>query len=188
MKEIYLDIKDYEGLYKISNYGNIYSCPKYKHNGKILKQNLRKDGYLEIGLTKNKIRKTFIVHRLVAKTFIENIDNKKEVNHIDGIKTNNNVANLEWVTSSENQRHAILNGLQVFTEKHRISAIENGRKNGKKNKGKLKIEKRKTNESQDLEIVEKFKNGVSCLKLALEYNVSKATILNIKNNRKYKKD
>ena len=181
------DIEGYEGLYKIDEIGNIWSYPKHKHRGKFLKQILRKDGYMEVGLTKNKTRKTFIVHRLVAKTFIENKNNKKEVNHKDGIKTNNNALNLEWVTSSENQIHAIKNGLQAFTEKHRISAIENGRKNGMKNKGVLKIEKRKTTELQDQEIIEKLKNGTSSSKLATEYAVSKKTILNIKNNRKYKK-
>lgn len=181
-------IKGYEGLYSATKDGKIYSHPKYRHKGKFLKQHIKKDGYVEVGLSKDRKRKTFIVHRIIAETFIDNLLNKSEVNHKDGIKTNNNISNLEWVTSSENQIHSIKNGLQKFTEKHRLSAIETGRKNGRLGKGKKKLKQRKTSEIQDEEIKDKFNSGVSCIKLAKEYGVSKKTILNIKNNRKYKKD
>ena len=76
-------------------------------------------GYLNIRLSKNNIRKTYSVHRLVAEAFISNLEAKGEVNHIDGNKQNNNINNLEWVTSSENQLHAYKNGLDKATTKRR---------------------------------------------------------------------
>ena len=69
-------------------------------------------GYLQITLQKQGKKEYKKVHRLVAEAFIENTYNKREVNHIDGNKSNNNATNLEWVTSSENQIHAYKMGLQ----------------------------------------------------------------------------
>ena len=71
-------------------------------------------GYLQIGLTKNRKHKTWPIHRIVAITFIENNENKREVNHIDGNKYNNSVNNLEWVTPSENMTHAYRSGLKII--------------------------------------------------------------------------
>jgi hypothetical protein len=112
-KEIWKDIKHYEGFYQVSNLGNVRSVPR---NGtvkyyKILKPNNVK-GYYQVTLQKKGKKKIYKVHRLVAKTFIKNTYNKREVNHIDGNKLNNVVTNLEWVTSSENQIHAFKMGLQ----------------------------------------------------------------------------
>ena len=117
MKEKWKDIKGLEKKYQISTYGRVKSKERYKkNNGEyvpeiIMKQGLtigkKSHGYKTICLyiNKNKKRKQFI-HRLVAKHFIPNIENKKEVNHIDGNKQNNNINNLEWVTPSENMKHA----------------------------------------------------------------------------------
>lgn len=112
MEEIYKDIPEYENLYKISNYGNIISL-NYNHTNKakILKQNINSSNYYKITLSKNGIRRNYYVHELVAKVFIENKENKKCINHIDGNKLNNNVSNLEWVTYKENTIHACKNNL-----------------------------------------------------------------------------
>lgn len=101
MLEIWKDIKDYEGSYKISNLGRVKSIKFNKE--KILKQSLTKNGYYRIELRDfNKGINKFYVHRLVGLVFINNPDNKKEINHIDKIRTNNNANNLEWVTHAEN--------------------------------------------------------------------------------------
>lgn len=112
MEEVWKEIKGYEGLYEISNLGRVRSLDKvtittngrrFPFKGRILKNKKRADGYLEIGLTKDKKRKSYRVHRLVAETFIPNPDNKKYVDHINTIKDDNRVENLRWVTASENQ-------------------------------------------------------------------------------------
>lgn len=115
--EVWKDIKDYNGLYQISNLGNIYS---YKTN-KILKNAKSGDGYLTIQLCKNGIIKTNKVHRLVANSFINNKNRYKEVNHIDGNKHNNNVSNLEWCNRSQNEIHAYKNGLAKGSNKNKLA-------------------------------------------------------------------
>lgn len=116
--EIWQQIKGFENLYKISTYGRIKSLGNGKSTNsktkfeRILKSNYSSTGYEKIKLFKDGKRYYFSVHRLVAQTFIANDKNKKEVNHKDGNKANNNISNLEWVTSSENQLHAFKNGLQ----------------------------------------------------------------------------
>lgn len=98
--------KEYRN-YEVSNEGEIYSL---KHK-KILKPGKNTKGYLTIGLFYEKKHISARVHRVVAETFIPNPDNKPQINHIDGDKTNNRVSNLEWVTDSENKRHAFSTGL-----------------------------------------------------------------------------
>lgn len=66
---------------------------------------------------RNNCQETHYVHRLVAQSFVPNPDNKPEVNHIDGDRLNNNVSNLEWVTSSENSFHASATGLRIYTNR-----------------------------------------------------------------------
>lgn len=94
MKEIWKDIKDYEGLYWVSNLGNV------KSKRKILKP--INGEYLRVGLSKNGIQKTITIHRLVAETFINNENKYNYVNHKDENKHNNNVDNLEWCTNVYN--------------------------------------------------------------------------------------
>lgn len=108
------DIPNYEGLYQIDIYGNVYSLPKQGawSEVRIMKPTIKKSGYIDINLMKNSVAKSFRVHRLVAITFIPNPKNKKQVNHKDGNKANNHVDNLEWNTSGENQRHAYKNGFR----------------------------------------------------------------------------
>ncbi len=118
MNEIWKPIDEYKNLYEVSNKGNIRSVYRYK---KILKQKRSKSGYMYIYLCKDKNIKVFSVHRLVAKAFIANPQNKPCVNHIDGNKANNNLSNLEWVTYSENEKHSY-NVLKkkVYGNKHLV--------------------------------------------------------------------
>lgn len=121
MEVTFKDIEGFEGLYQIGSNGQVKSLEKtwvcgnkkskrYKPES-LMKISLDTSGYPSVCLAKNKINKTHNVHRLVAKAFIENIDNKKCVNHINGNKEDNNVLNLEWVTYKENQIHAFDNKL-----------------------------------------------------------------------------
>lgn len=84
---------------------------KLKVMSRILKQRFSADGYLKFSVSKHGVMTTYKTHRPVAMHFIENVEKKSEVNHIDGVKTNNMVSNLEWNTSKENIQHAYKNGL-----------------------------------------------------------------------------
>ena len=111
--EIWKDIKDYEGLYQVSNYGRVKSLEKVviktyrgnrNHKARILKQSNVK-GYLYVKLQKNKQKKNFGVHRLVAEAFIPNPDNYNEIDHIKPItndECNNCVCNLRWCNHKQN--------------------------------------------------------------------------------------
>ena len=124
-KEIWKDIKGYEGLYQVSNCGRVKALTKFNNYYNSiyneLKTRIRKEriitfrktnnNYLQVQLWKNSKRKNCLVHRLVAQSFIPNPENKPQVNHIDGNKQNNNVENLEWATRNENMKHAFKTGL-----------------------------------------------------------------------------
>lgn len=110
MEEIWRDVIGYEDLYKVSNLGNIKTLYPRKY-GNILQKYINKEGYVFVRLNKNCKRTGLLLHRIVAKAFIPNPENKPQVNHIDGNKLNNNVDNLEWVTASENQKHSWNNNL-----------------------------------------------------------------------------
>ena len=108
LNEEFRDIEGYEGKYQISNLGRIKSLPKERGHKdiKILIQKVKKTGYHSIGLCKDGKVKYFHVHRLVGKTFIPNPENKPDINHVNCIKSDNRLENLEWVTSYENNKHA----------------------------------------------------------------------------------
>lgn len=117
--EIWKPIKDYEGYYEVSNYGNVrsvgryidFGCTGYHYNKpRILSAISHGNGYLYITLVKDKKRSNKYIYRLVAENFIENKDNKPCVNHKDFDRSNNYVENLEWTTYSENINWSVKNG------------------------------------------------------------------------------
>lgn len=115
MEEIWKDIEGYGGYYQVSTLGRVRSIDRvvkgkngrdYTKKGKILKP-FNFGGYLNVGLFGTLSKPTQAVHRLVAFAFIPNPENKPCVNHINGVKTDNRLENLEWVTNYENSQHAI---------------------------------------------------------------------------------
>ena len=112
MNEVWKTVTGFEGAenyqhFQISNLGRV----KNTKTGHIKMNQKTKDGYLQIRLTNKNKSYTYRIHRLVALAFIDNPYKKKEVNHIDGNKENNNVNNLEWSSRSENMKHSHSLGL-----------------------------------------------------------------------------
>lgn len=133
--EIWKPIEGYEGIYSVSNYGRVKRLQRTMYNSgtkggiytireKILtpRVNTKRHGYCEISLHKNGKEKRFKIHRLVAIAFIPNPQHLPEVHHKDGNKKNNNVSNLEWVTSKQNKEHAWLN--KLINSNHRKRPIK----------------------------------------------------------------
>ena len=116
MIEVWKEINGFYGLYAVSNMGRIKSFDRIlslngyikRLKGKILKQQIFRNGYCAVHLSKNNIKKMYSVHRLVAQEFIPTpqTSEKLEVNHKDGDKTNNNIDNLEWITHKKNMQHS----------------------------------------------------------------------------------
>ncbi len=141
--EVFKDIIGYEGLYEIGNKGTVRSLDKvsmYKGHsylkGRTLKsytQDRNHTSYISVVLSKGRKTKTFSIHRLVAKHYVPNPDNKPHVNHIDNNGTKNEYTNLEWVTHKENMKHSEAQGRQV--KSHYLGGVVTGEK--KKEEAKL---------------------------------------------------
>lgn len=134
MVEIWRDIKDYEGLYQVSNLGRVRSVDRYVNNnggvvflkGKIIQPSFNENGYLIVCLHKNNEGKMCRVHRLVAMAFPDLVDwtedakgkpfDELEVNHKDQNKTNNNINNLEWCTSQYNCEYSKSKPILQYTK------------------------------------------------------------------------
>jgi hypothetical protein len=139
MIEIWKDIKNYEGLYQVSNYGRVKSLNHetkgkdgltYRYKGRIRRvgTSQQSPNYIQYfyNLSKQGKTRTMQIHRLVAITFIPNPLNKREVNHIDGDTSNNHISNLEWMTPKENYEHAVnMHKLYSNEERSRRRANKN---------------------------------------------------------------
>lgn len=112
MQQDWKNIIGYEGKYLINDAGNVISF--LRGNPRTIKTGFTKYGYEKVTLHNGSNRKTFLIHRLVAIHFLPIIEGKEVVNHKDGNKKNNLVSNLEWVTVSENNKHALETGLKVM--------------------------------------------------------------------------
>jgi hypothetical protein len=120
-KQIWCDLKDFNGLYQVSNLGKVRSLNRrvyhsgnhttHFHKGRILSSRINNSGYLSVRLSKEGSVVTRFVHRLIAEAFVPNFQDKPCVNHKDGNKLNNEIDNLEWVTHKENMQHAYRTGL-----------------------------------------------------------------------------
>lgn len=136
LNEIWKEIPEYG--YEVSTLGNV----RNKRSGHVLSPRVQSNGkYLFVSLWKNNKEKHFRVHRLVATAFIENPENKSQVNHKDKDTTNNHVDNLEWVTCSENHKHAFATGrapLKNFGKRPDSSKSKHLHVTWDKNRGKWK--------------------------------------------------
>ena len=162
--EQWRDIDGYDELYQVSSLGRVKSL-KF---GKIrsLKFGFSGNGYLRVCLWEDNKGKIFSVHRLVAQAFIPNPELKREVNHINGIKTDNRVENLEWCTRSENARHAFDIGLQV------------ARQGEERHNAKLSNEK--------VFYIRDNPDGLNTYELTKKFNVCEATINDIQRGKIWK--
>jgi hypothetical protein len=155
----------YEGLYDIDKEGVVrrhYCSIKKGARQKPIGFTIHKTGYKVVSLCKNDVKKSYLLHRLLAIAFIEKIEGKEFVNHKNGIKTDNSLNNLEWCTKKENTIHAFATGLNKASTGVRCGSS-------------------KLTEFQVLEI---FKStGITCKKLSIMYNIS---ITNIKDIRRGK--
>lgn len=169
--EIWKSIKGYEGFYQVSNKGRIKSLKRKTIDGRSLKEIIRKlglgfTGYYHIDLWKDNCAKTIKVHRLVAQAFIPNPDNKPQINHVNGIKSYNEVDNLEWCTARENVQHSF----------NKLGRIKIGQKGEACHKAKL-------TEKQVYEIKNLLHNTKLLQKeIAKKYDINHRTISGIKNS------
>lgn len=136
MKEIWKDIKGYEGYYQVSSFGRVRALNRvvnYKDmygniskrfiKGKMLKTCYVPNSYPSLSLSIKNVVKHHSVHRFVAQAFVPNPLKKEEVNHIDSNRENNHVSNLEWCTHAENMEHTIKSGKGIFSLKKRHKYI-----------------------------------------------------------------
>ena len=195
MEEEWRPIKDYEGLYEVSNMGRVKSLKRCdalgrKKEEKILSGRCNKYGYLRVNLYKNGIRKDFFIHRLVAEVFIPNPENKPDVDHINTIRTDNRDKNLRWVTPKENRNNELTKKHNSESQKGKIVSEETRKKLSESHKGenssmygkqhteetKKKISESKKGKKMSEETKDKKGKRVYCVELNKEFStINKAS-------------
>lgn len=155
----FIDIPGYEGIYQINNHGAIMSICKRQGAkvGRIIKGFVKRDGYVRVYLYKNAIKRAYYVHCLVALVFLGKNDGM-QVNHKDGDKSNNHVSNLEYLSASQNVKHAIDSGL----------------------KGRMKVSGDIVHEIKNL-----ANQNITNVKIAQMYGISDSYVSMIKNNKRW---
>jgi hypothetical protein len=170
LHEKWRDVKGYEGIYQISNLGRVKSLSRldkrgYKRKEIILKETINPRGYKYVVLQDKKAK---VTHRLVARSFLPNEENKKEVNHKNGNKQDNRLKNLEWVTHSENLKHACITGLKRIPkgDEHCNSKLTN-------------------QEAENIRMLYKMGNW-TYKSLSKEFDVHESTVARVIKNKSYK--
>jgi len=158
--EKWVSVLGYDGLYEVSDLGNVKSTKFGKE--KIMKQHTNRYGYCKIDLLNNTKRKKHSVHRLVAIAFLENPENKLQVNHKNGIKSDNRLENIEFNTRKENMNHARKNGLTS------------------NNSGKQRLTEK------DVIDMRRLRTFLPTRELAIIFNVSVNQVISIINRRSWK--
>jgi hypothetical protein len=153
-------IKGYEGYYTINSDGVIRNV-----HGKALSVHKRPDGYMQVGLTRDGKRKSYLTHRLIAEAFVSNDEGLTEVNHMNGDKADNRIENLEWCSRAQNTKHAYDTGLRKV--------------------GKGNIKGHKLVESDVSLMKALFKAGSGNQLLATLFGIHSNTVSNIRNNHKW---
>jgi hypothetical protein len=182
VSEIWKPVLYFEGFYEVSNFGRIRRITRDiiekntgKHKvikGRMLKPWINTKGYPSVTLSINSKVKYMRVHRIVARAFIPNPLNLPEVNHINEIKTDNNVSNLEWCTHLQNIRHGT--GIERSVAKRRLNP-------NKKNRG----EGCGTSKLKNEQVIEIYKSNKLYIELTKNYGVSFSCISNIKNRKSW---
>jgi DNA-binding NarL/FixJ family response regulator len=160
MEEIWKDVPGWEGIYQISNLSRIRCIRVTYFEGDDFGDCIR------VTLSDNERKERHPIHRLVAQAFIGIPAENLVVNHKDGNKRNNRVDNLEWVTQSENMKHALRTGLKKILRGEEIN--------------------KKLTTANVIQILELIKNGISNMDIATQFNVSHTMISQIRNNHVWK--
>lgn len=169
MLEVWEDISGAEGKYQVSTLGRVRSLDRLtksgKNNisnkkGKILKPRYKRKYVEFVYYDNNNDRVASYIHRLVAEAFLDKVEGKDQVNHIDGNPLNNNLSNLEWVTPEENRNHA-------------------------RGMGLLKSVKKKLTKCQVLDIYNKSHNGYTIKQLAETYDIGERHVIRIKHGHRW---
>lgn len=171
MEEIWKDVKGYEGLYQVSNYGRIKSL-NYNNwkREEILKNKLHRDGYLKVTLGGKDKLKYCLVHRIVAEAFIPNPNNYPQVNHKDENKQNNNVNNLEWCTAKYNSNYG--------THNERVSKKQKGKIISQKVRDSVRLANSKVVGQFKIDTMELVNTYASTVEAATAMGVSPSSIRN----------
>ena len=126
--EVWKDVKGYEGLYQVSNLGNIKSLERYTSTGNYVEERMLKQrihsGYYRVNLSRDGTQRTISIHRIVALAFISNPNNYNVINHKDENKENNSIDNLEWCTNLYNLTYGTAIERRVKEKKKEIAQLD----------------------------------------------------------------